>query len=110
MGELYVYHYGSRAPMQWKLSGCRTVNFVPPYYPTKTGRQRMNVRKYIDPVDLLDDTLNGPDFDKLEGAEIDYENSKEVAEQMAWHLARIFRATFRDKLEMEVEKLKNPKG
>jgi len=57
--------------------------------------------------DILVDSLINPDFDKPKGAEIDYENPKEVAELMAWHLARIFRAAFKDKMEREVEKLKN---
>lgn len=32
--------------------------------------------------------------------------SNEVAELMAWHLAKIFRATLKKKLKREVEKLK----
>ena len=58
---------------------------------------------FFDTADILID----PDFDKPKGASIDYENPNKVAELMAWHLARIFRATFKRKLEREVEKVKS---
>lgn len=61
---------------------------------------------FFNTADLINDILINPDFNKPRGAEIDYEDPKEVAEFIAWHLARIFRATFREKLIKEVEKLK----
>ena len=61
---------------------------------------------YFNTVALEDDILLDPDFDKSRRAEIDYEKPEEVAELVAWHLAKIFRATFKKKLNMEVEKLK----
>lgn len=39
--------------------------------------------------------------------ELNCDDPKEVADLMAWHLARIFRGTFIRKLEREVEKLKS---
>jgi hypothetical protein len=62
---------------------------------------------FFDTTDFSDDILTNPDFDKPQGAPIDYENPNEVAELMAWHLARIFRATFRKKLKREIGKLEN---
>ena len=64
---------------------------------------------YFNTVDLMDDILIDPDFDKPRGGGIDYENPDEVVELMAWHLARIFKATFRKKLDKEVGKLKSEK-
>ena len=65
---------------------------------------------FFNTIDLMDDILIDPDFDKPKGAGIDYENPNEVAELTAWHLAKIFRATFRKKLDREAEKLKIQRG
>lgn len=61
---------------------------------------------FFNTVDPVDDILIVPDSDEPRGAGIDYENPNEVAELTAWHLAKIFRATFKKKLDREVEKLK----
>jgi len=44
--------------------------------------------------------------DKNRAASIDYENPQEVADLMAKHLGKIFRAIFKQKMEQEIEKLK----
>ena len=46
---------------------------------------------------------------KPKGAPINYENPEEVVELMAWHLSQVFRATFKSKIERELENLKTQK-